>query len=120
VTEIAAIADTWGCALCGAACGTVELREDGELRRESFTGVLTEQVTHRERFRAIREAIGSGLAGRLFEVDAELAPWWCPECGACYCGEHWTRWDVFDEDEPAFHDSIRGRCPDGHERMLED
>ena len=52
--------------------------------------------------------------------DFELAPWWCPDCGATYCGEHWETWDVFDPDEPAFHDGIRGRCPQGHERLLED
>ena len=46
------------------------------------------------------------------------------ECGALerlsYCGAHWARWDVFDQGDPAHHDSIRGRCPVGHERMLED
>jgi hypothetical protein len=29
-----------------------------------------------------------------------------------------VRWSVFDDD--GWHDSIRGRCPHGHERMLED
>jgi hypothetical protein len=28
------------------------------------------------------------------------------------------RWDVFDDDD--WHDSVRGLCPERHERMLED
>jgi hypothetical protein len=45
-------------------------------------------------------------------------PFFCPVCDKCYCGTHWKRWDVFDDD--GWHDSIRGACPEGHERMLED
>jgi hypothetical protein len=111
---------TWGCSVCERDAGSIELHENGELRRETFTGVLTERVRDPARFERIWDAIASGTAPGLFAVDAELAPWWCPECAACYCGEHWTRRDVFDEEEPALHDSIRGRCPQGHERMLED
>lgn len=108
--------ETWMCAVCGADAGSIELRDRGGLRRESFTGVLTQDGAPS----ALWNALETGRADAVFAVDPELAPWWCPQCSAGYCGEHWTRWDVFDEDEPAFHDSIRGRCPRGHERMLED
>lgn len=112
--------DTWACRVCDADAGTIELRENGELRRTAFTSVLTRRVTEPGPFGEIWDAIAAGDARALFAADPELAPWWCPECALSYCGEHWARWDVFDDEEPAFHDSIRGRCPQGHERMLED
>jgi hypothetical protein len=110
----------WRCGLCGGAAGSVEARENGDVRREGATGVLTMRVTEPEAFGRLWDAIVAGSAPGVFAVDAELAPWWCPECAASYCGAHWDRWDVFDADVPAHHDSIRGRCPRGHERMLED
>jgi len=56
----------------------------------------------------------------LEEIDGfidELAPFYCPACDRSYCGEHWNATDVF---EDGVHDSIRGTCPEGHERLLED
>ena len=101
----------WTCAACGAEAGTIDTG-GGELRRETFTGVLTQPASD-----AARLASASGDAGEVHALDPELAPWWCPDCAASYCGAHWQRWDVFDGD---LHDSIRGRCPRGHERLLED
>jgi hypothetical protein len=87
------------------------------VRRESFTGALV-QVAGSE----TRELLASGRAGagELYALDPEYTPFYCPGCDAVYCGEHWIRWDVFDDDMPGWRDSIRGRCPQGHERMLED
>ena len=102
---------TYTCAICGGVAGTVEVR-DGELRRESFTGVLLRPAP------AVQVPAG---AAELFALDFELAPFWCPECEAVYCGEHWRSWMEFEDDPwPAWLDSIRGVCPEGHERMLED
>ena len=102
---------TYTCAICGADAGTVTL-QGAELRRESFTGVL------------LRPAPADALPedpAQLFALDFELAPFWCPECGAVYCGEHWRTWMVFEDDPiPGWMDSVRGVCPRGHERMLED
>ena len=97
------------CALCGKEAGTLTCA-DGELRRVSFTSVLTQRETP-----AVRAALGSARA--LYELDFELAPFYCPVCDRSYCGEHWSATDVF---EDCVHDSIRGTCPEGHERMLED
>lgn len=110
------------CLLCGREAGAIELSgspQDGEIRRASVTSVLTQPVTS-DAYRKIRAALRSATPRALFEVDPELVPCFCPTCDASYCGDHWTRWDVFDEDVPAWHDSIRGSCPRGHERMLED
>ena len=97
------------CALCGKEAGTLTCA-DGELRRVSFTSVLTQRETP-----AVRAALGSARA--LYELDFELAPFYCPVCDRSYCGEHWSATDVF---EDGVHDSIRGTCPEGHERLLED
>jgi hypothetical protein len=101
--------------VCGADAGEISLSDAGELRREAFTGVLTQSV---EPYGALRDAIAAGDAAAVHAIDRELAPWWCPDCAASYCGAHWARWDVFDDE--GFHDCIRGRCPHGHERLLED
>jgi len=68
-----------------------------------------------------RRVISSGKVRAVFEFDLELVPSYCPQCKAIYCSKHWHCWDVFDDDDGSmWHDSIRGRCPHGHERMLED
>ena len=110
------------CAECGAEAGTIRLdltATGGRVQRQAFTGRLTLSVT-REASGRLSRALEARDSGALFAVDPELAPWYCPGCESSYCGDHWVRWDVFDEVEPNWHDSIRGRCPKGHERMLED
>jgi hypothetical protein len=97
------------CALCSKKAATLTCK-DGELRRETFTGTLTQPESE-----AIRFAIGN--AAVLYALDPELAPFYCVDCHRTYCGDHWRREDVFDGD---FHDCIRGTCPVGHTRMLED
>jgi hypothetical protein len=97
------------CALCSQEAGRLKIEGD-ELRRTAFTSTLTQKATD-----GVRAAIADAAA--LHAIDPELAPFYCPECERSYCGAHWRREDVFEGD---FHDSIRGTCPEGHERMLED
>ena len=65
--------------------------------------------------------VAAALATRdpaaLYAIDFELAPFWCPKCAASYCGDHYRTVTVYDE---GYFDCIRGTCPAGHERMLED
>jgi hypothetical protein len=108
------------CSRCDASAGAIQLYgppEAAQLIRESFTSRLTARVKG-ESFEAVRSAIGHGDVPALFKIDLEYTPFYCPTCGASYCGAHWLRWPVFDSD--GWHDSIRGSCPEGHERMLED
>jgi hypothetical protein len=107
---------TFNCQLCGNWAATVQLT-DGELVVSSFVSRLTVKVPA-EAQGMLCEVIAAGDTRALYAIDLEFAPFYCPRCDACYCGEHWTRWDVFDDD--GWHDSIRGLCPQGHERMLED
>ena len=113
---------TFACSLCGATAGSLRLtgrRGSAGVERSSFTSTLWLKVEPGQR-RSLRAALRDADARALYDVDLELAPFYCPGCDAVYCGEHWQRWDVFADDHPAWHECIRGRCPQGHERMLED
>jgi hypothetical protein len=116
--EVAPIAAQFLCSICGEPAGVVALEEQ-TLRRQSFTGALT-QPLGASTLASLRRALKAGDPQALFALDPEFAPFYCPDCGACYCAAHWATWDVFDDDMEAWRDSIRGRCPHGHERMLED
>ena len=110
------------CSACNKEAGHIRLLSDpssAEIRRESFTSALTSGVPP-EHFDELRTAIANRDVRALHSLDLEYAPFLCPKCDAIYCGDHWVQWDVFDEDDPRWHDSIRGRCPKRHERMLED
>ena len=114
---------SFACARCGREAGLVQLfgpAPAAEIVRDSFTSHSTFRAGP-ENFDRLRAAVTAGDAQALYEFDLEAAPFYCPDCRACYCGEHWARWNVFDDEEGfTWHDSIRGRCPHGHERMLED
>lgn len=114
---------SFACASCGQAAGLVQLfgpASAGEITRDSFTSRSTYRVSP-ENFERLRTIINAGDAQALYEYDLEVASFYCPDCPACYCGDHWARWNVFDdEDDFDWHDSVRGRCPTGHQRMLED
>ena len=110
------------CDSCGAEAGRVSVepeRHGATLERQAFTSVLTQRLGTDEA-KAVRAALAAPTTRALFELDPEYAPWYCPGCDASYCGDHWARRDIFDEDDSGWHDSIRGTCPRGHERMLED
>jgi hypothetical protein len=110
------------CAACDKEAGHVRLfggPASAEVRRTSFTSSLTSTVSG-ESFSELRSAIERRDPRALYRLDLEYAPFFCPQCEAVYCGGHWEKRDVFDDDDPSWHDSVRGRCPKGHERMLED
>jgi hypothetical protein len=110
------------CGTCDKEAGHIRLfgsPSSSQVLRSSFTSNLYAAVPAGQ-FSELRSAIEKRDARRLHGLDLEYAPFFCPQCDATYCGDHWMRWDVFDEDDPSWHDSIRGRCPKGHERMLED
>ncbi len=111
------------CARCGAEAGRVQLLgpvAEPSVVRHSFTGRLTFPIDPAA-FESVRTALLAVDVAALYAFNLELASFYCPVCKACYCGDHWLRWDVFEDDEGFFwHDSIWGRCPIGHERMLED
>jgi hypothetical protein len=101
------------CSVCGEEAGSL-LVEDGLLVRDSFTSRLTQGASER-----VLELVRDRDVAGLYAYDRELTPFWCPDCGRSYCGNHWRTNNVFD-DETSGLDCIRGTCPEGHERMLED
>jgi hypothetical protein len=108
--------------VCGNEAGVLRIhREPGgvEVRRESWPGERIQPVSGTT-LAELETAIAARDVPALFALEPELTPFWCPSCGASYCSEHWEWWDVWDEDWPSWRDSVRGRCPQGHERMLED
>jgi hypothetical protein len=108
------------CSRCGELAGFVQLfgnANAAKLVRTSFTSRLT-GIVEPASFERLQHAIIKGDARALYELDLEFAPFYCAKCNKSFCGAHWKRWDVFDPD--GWHDSIRGVCPEGHERMLED
>lgn len=114
---------SFACAKCNHEAGLVKLygtENAGQIIRDSFMSQLTYSVGAKD-FERVRGLVLAGDIQALYEFNLEVASFYCPDCRACYCGDHWVHWDVFDDEDGFFwHDSIRGRCPLGHERMLED
>ena len=68
---------------------------------------------------AVREIL-SGQApdpAALRQTGQELAPFYCPDCTQNYCRAGWRTHVLFDD---GFYDRTMGRCPDGHEHMIDD
>ena len=53
----------------------------------------------------------------LRRIDWELAPFYCPGCAQNYCRADWRTSFLFDEGSC---DCTMGRCPRGHEHMIDD
>jgi hypothetical protein len=67
--------------------------------------------------RAIEAALKAQDVEALYKIDPEFAPFLCHRCHKSYCKSCWTVWVEFDE---VFYDCTRGRCPKGHERVMDD
>ena len=65
-------------------------------------------------------ALRAADAEALMAIDADYAPFWCPTCAVAYCRDHLETWIVFDDETPGWYDHTMGRCPAGHERMIDD
>lgn len=87
----------------------------GPAYRFEFLGVNTglASVGLADLISGVEELDPSVLAG----VDAELAAFCCHTCQLNYCSDCWSTWIEFDE---GFYDCTQGRCPQGHEQMLDD
>lgn len=103
--------EVWPCARCGADAGAVELRLGNVLRREGPGSILVLALADEdvERWRAL---LATGSSTALHAADPEVAQFHCPGCAADYCERCWQL--------IAYRDTLRGTCPSGHERMLED
>ena len=91
------------------------LRRQGEpaLLVESFYGVESHPVFP-EKAKDVQAAIRHRDAAGLYRVTYAYAPFFCPDCAAVYCGDHWD-WRRF-EDEA--HSGVEGPCPKGHFHVM--
>ena len=64
---------------------------------------------------AVQDGLTARDAGYLHFLDPAFAPFWCPDCEATYCGDHWRSWVGDGGGAPA---RTWGQCPRGHERLL--
>jgi hypothetical protein len=65
-------------------------------------------------------AIDRADASALYAIDPLWAPFYCPECAATFCNQHWQMRLVFDDEWPDWYDYTDGTCPHGHTRMVDD
>ena len=109
------------CALCGAVAGRVEVvpspTTPGNRLVLSVFFSVWQQASPEATYSAAADALRGGDPRALWTLNAEWAPFYCPECNACYCRDHWRQWMEFDE---GFYDCTYGTCPRGHTRMLDD
>jgi len=66
---------------------------------------------------ALDAALRAGDARALYRINPEFAPAWCWSCSKSYCRACWVMWVDYDD---GFYDCTRGRCPEGHERVIDD
>ena len=122
---------TWHCDVCGSTAADVRTVESGQPDPTALDDLMvnydrividggpvpiTISLRHAQLER-VAEAIRKSDVRALFAINEEFAPFWCPQCEAAYCGDHYSHWDEYDE---GFFDCVRGVCPNGHERILMD
>ena len=126
------------CARCGDLAGIVrviragtafdmgpplgkQVQERDGLVLDYFLGTAWHSATT-DKLDAVQALIERGKIdpAALREIDWtfwELTPFYCPDCGLNYCSRDWNTYVLIDE---GFYDCIKGRCPEGHEHMLDD
>jgi hypothetical protein len=125
---------TYDCAVCGRLAATVTLipvelehprslavaGTAGTAVVEGFIGVMQRAVGYEE-WDGLAHALLSEGAAVLHAVDDELGSFYCPDCGQCYCSDHWDKDVIFDEEfMMGWYDATMGRCPAGHLQVLDD
>ncbi len=109
------------CAVCGALAATLTLDAEGMYEHVHFMGQITERTDGPE-----RDALADGITRKdvaaIYAANALWAPFYCPECKAVYCGEHWRVEMTFEDDDglPGWYDCAHGTCPQGHRRLVDD
>lgn len=108
------------CAICNAVAATLTLREDGWLISEGFLGRVEERIPD-DRMLTLQWALEDESALHLYGLDHTKAPFYCPDCDAVYCANHWRMQMEFENDPlPGWYDCTWGTCPQDHRRMVDD
>ena len=128
-------AASFRCAACGEMAGVVkgrpgrnQRRHGPPLGRETYdhdaiivdyslgtAGKFADAAT----LDAVQELVSSHAPDpvALRQIDWELAPFYCPDCGLNYCRADWHTYVLVDE---GFYDCTMGICPGGHRHMVDD
>jgi hypothetical protein len=69
---------------------------------------------------AIDAALRAGDEDALYSINPEYAPFLCRQCAKSYCRSCWTVWVTYADDYPGWYEDTRGRCPEGHVRVMDD
>ena len=133
--QVSAGAASFRCAVCGEMAAVVKAVPAGgtagmgpPLGRQSqdrdgivvdYIGGTAWKADEAPSYQAVRDIL-SGQApdpAALRRIDWELAPFSCPDCAQNYCRAD-CRTRVLVDD--GFYDRTMGRCPNGHEHMIDD
>lgn len=107
------------CDGCGAAAATVSLlgpAAEPWLRCDGFLGRLTARARPAD-VPALRAALERRDLDALDDLEPEAASCRCLACDRIFCDSCWRTTVELDD---GFFDCIRGVCPQGHRRMLQD
>jgi hypothetical protein len=108
------------CAVCQTLAAKITLNNDDWLITEGFLGEVKERIST-ERGLALQWALEDESAFHLYGLERLWAPFYCPECDAVYCKDHWRMQMEFEDDPlPGWYDCTWGTCPHGHRRMVDD
>ena len=128
-------AASFRCGACGEMAAVVKAVPAGQAadmgpplgsRTEDRNGIVVDYfmgTTWKLADAATYEQVRGILTGQapdpaaLRQIDWELAPFYCPECGRNYCRADWNTYIVFDE---GFYDCTVGTCPGGHRHTVDD
>ncbi|MDE2293014.1 MAG: hypothetical protein KGL53_13105, partial [Elusimicrobia bacterium] len=113
------------CAACGERAATLTLwgeRPPGAAGLEGasvgFEGFVSNGAVSVKDPGAVKEALAAGDLPKLRFLVGDPTDFWCIDCGACYCCEHWRPHEpVFDG---GFYDMTYGTCPKGHRHEIDD
>lgn len=107
------------CETCSEVAGTVLLPNPDGITITGFIGECHLTIDPASAS-AIKEALEQRDAAALYSMSYEWAPFYCPDCEAIYCVQHWITEIRFDEDDPGWYDATYGTCPNGHRHLLDD
>lgn len=111
----------FACAGCGVVAATLSVQDAGHTVYDrpwyqlkflgESTGIAPAGLVE---LLAGRDEVDPFDVGRL---AGDLGAFCCAGCGLNFCAKCWATWIEFDE---GFYDCTRGRCPSGHEQLLDD
>jgi hypothetical protein len=106
----------------GTRIASITLEREGDrvtVERSTFINAFGMEVDLPTAERLATAATRQNWA-ELDRFHPEFLPWYCRQCEQNYAAGEWLVVPVFDDDAPWWLDCYRGRCPQGHSRMIAD